>query len=158
MYEIIPANATNKDVDVKSSNESIVKINPDGTYNTIGMGEATITISTKEGDYKSQIKVNVKDGSELAAVKLTGLTTSSIVIGGWSQISYGATYTIYNNSDTQIKAISIGTTSQTIQLNGITIEPNSTTNVNLNFNNTNPNDITIYVKIDILGKEYTIHT
>lgn len=158
LYEIIPANATNKDVDVKSSNESIVKINPDGTYNTIGIGEATITISTKDGDSSSQTKVNVKDGSELATVKLTGLTTSGIVVGGWSQISYGATYTIYNNSDIQIKAISIGTSSQTIQLNEITIEPNSTTNVNLSFNNTNPNDITIYVKIEILGKEYTIHT
>ena len=61
LYVLVPENATNKEVEATSSNSSVVKINADGTYTTMELGDAVITIKTKDGNHSCQIQVNVKD-------------------------------------------------------------------------------------------------
>ena len=48
-YEVVPNNATNKDVDIVSSDPTIVRVNDDNTITALQIGEATLTLVASDG-------------------------------------------------------------------------------------------------------------
>ncbi len=86
-YTISPDNATNQGVMISSSDDEIVTINDN---NIIGVkeGNATVTITTVDGDYSAKINVNVKGGSKI--VNATGLTVSPSTVN----LSVGSSFEV----------------------------------------------------------------
>ena len=58
---ISPADATNKEVTWTSSDEKIVKVDANGKVTAVGEGNATITVTTKDGNFNATCEVIVKD-------------------------------------------------------------------------------------------------
>lgn len=57
---VLPANATNKDVNWTSSDASIAMVSPDGTVYAIKPGQATIMATTVDGGFAALCKIKVK--------------------------------------------------------------------------------------------------
>ncbi|MBQ4058347.1 MAG: leucine-rich repeat protein [Lachnospiraceae bacterium] len=57
---ILPENATNKEVLWSSSGRSIVSVDRNGRIKANAIGTATITVATEDGEYKASCKVTVK--------------------------------------------------------------------------------------------------
>ena len=77
-YTIQPSDASNKEVTWKSSNESVVKLEPTPTgYSAIAqkVGAATLTVTTVEGGKKASIKIEVR-----AHVESITLNTQRITV------------------------------------------------------------------------------
>ncbi|WP_051206102.1 starch-binding protein [Butyrivibrio sp. FC2001] len=55
-----PKKATNQDVKWSSSNKKVATVDENGKVAAVGSGEATITVTTKEGSYKATCKITVK--------------------------------------------------------------------------------------------------
>lgn len=68
-YTITPDNATNKEVEFKSSDNNIVAVDEKGTIKAINSGSAIITITSKDGNASRQIKVTVID-SDVASIDI----------------------------------------------------------------------------------------
>ena len=70
---VLPTNATNKDVEWKSSNASLVMVDTNGNIKAVGNedAKATITVTTKDGKYSASATVTVKAVSNV--VKVTGI-------------------------------------------------------------------------------------
>ena len=56
---ILPENATDKSVTWSSNNESVAIVNENGTITAIGVGNATITVTTNDGGLTATCEVNV---------------------------------------------------------------------------------------------------
>jgi uncharacterized protein YjdB len=56
---IIPSNASNKSLNWKSSNDNIVTIDNNGLLNAKNVGEATITVSSHDGNVSKIINIQV---------------------------------------------------------------------------------------------------
>ena len=78
---ISPSNATNKEVEWKSSNTAVATVAEDGTVTAVKAGTATITCTTKDGAKKATCSVEVKTGT----VAVTGVTLDkekiTVIIG-----------------------------------------------------------------------------
>ncbi|GAA0761956.1 Ig-like domain-containing protein [Clostridium sartagoforme] len=61
---IEPADATNKEVTWTSSDEKVAKVDENGKVIAVGEGKATITVTTKDGDFKATCEVTVKADNE----------------------------------------------------------------------------------------------
>ena len=70
---ISPADATNKDVTWTSSDEKIAKVDANGKVTAVGAGKATITVTTKDGNFKATCDITVKN-EEVQVVKVTGVS------------------------------------------------------------------------------------
>ena len=70
---ISPADATNKDVTWTSSDEKIAKVDGNGKVTAVGAGKATITVTTKDGNFKATCDITVKN-EEVPVVKVTGVS------------------------------------------------------------------------------------
>ena len=66
---IIPNNATNKNVNWISSNNSVATVN-NGVVTAIGKGQAIITVSINDGNYKADCLVNVSNPALSANVSI----------------------------------------------------------------------------------------
>ena len=60
---VAPDNATDKTVTWSSSEETVATVSSDGTVTAIGAGEATITVTTKDGNKTATCTVTVTDSS-----------------------------------------------------------------------------------------------
>lgn len=60
-YKIIPSSAENKSVTIVSDNEEVVTVS-NGIATAVGYGTATLTITTVEGGFSAELKVDVIDG------------------------------------------------------------------------------------------------
>lgn len=60
--DVYPENATDKRVSWKSSNNSIVSVDPDGNAVAKGRGSAKITVTTQDGNYSASSSVEVTVG------------------------------------------------------------------------------------------------
>lgn len=69
-----PPTATNKEVTWKSSNEKVATVDQRGNVKAVANGEATITVTTKDGGKTAECKVTVSDAAE--EVKVTDITIS----------------------------------------------------------------------------------
>ena len=74
-----PANATNKTVTWKSSDDSVATVSSDGTVVARGVGSATITVTTEDGNKMDEITVTV------SAVPVTGIE----IVGAPSSLKVG---------------------------------------------------------------------
>ena len=101
LYIIEPENATNKEVEVTSSDPSVVKINEDGTYTTLKLGSAIITVKTKDGNHSCQIEIAVEDIPFF--ISATSIGGSIISIGGVIQRNSILNWTFTNNSNTTVR-------------------------------------------------------
>ena len=84
-----PSNATNKEVTWKSSNEKVATVDQSGNVKAVAKGEATITVTTKDGGHKATCTVTVNENVQNVPV-------SGVSISGNTEINEGAT--------TQLKA------------------------------------------------------
>ena len=57
---ISPSNATNKEVTWSSSDENILKVDENGKVTAVSAGKATITVTTKDGEFKASCEITVK--------------------------------------------------------------------------------------------------
>lgn len=60
-YKVEPDNATNTEVEWTSSNEGVAIVDSLGKVFAVSPGVATITVTTRDGSYKSEVKVEVLD-------------------------------------------------------------------------------------------------
>ncbi|MBE6054716.1 MAG: LPXTG cell wall anchor domain-containing protein [Clostridium sartagoforme] len=58
---ISPSNATNKEVTWSSSDENILKVDENGKVTAVSAGKATITVTTKDGEFKASCEITVKN-------------------------------------------------------------------------------------------------
>ena len=72
---VSPANAKDKSLTWKSSDTKVVTVDENGNVKAVGAGTATITVTTKEGNFKAQVSVTVEEKTEEAdkEVKVTGV-------------------------------------------------------------------------------------
>ena len=77
--EILPENATNKNMTWESSDEGVASVNPDGLVTANGSGLCEITVTTKDGGLTSNCIVQVN-----LSVYITGieLNKSSLILEG----------------------------------------------------------------------------
>ena len=84
---ITPANATNKNVTWKSSDENVAEVNASGIVTAIGTGEATITVTTADGGKTANCKITVKE--ETVNVNEVSLNSNAetLTVGGTFQLT-----------------------------------------------------------------------
>lgn len=83
---VLPAHATNKDVNWTSSDVSVAMVSPDGTVYAIKPGQATIMATTVDGGFVALCKIKVK-AKEVIATSIQIIPTSrTIAIGETIQL------------------------------------------------------------------------
>lgn len=76
---IKPSNATNKNVTWKSSNTAVVKVSGNGKIEALKVGTATITVTTKDGNYKATCTITVtKKDVQVSTIAVTGITLNKV--------------------------------------------------------------------------------
>lgn len=60
---VIPSNATNKNVSWTSSNSSILMVNQNGLATAIAPGDSIITVTTADGNYTDSVRITVESKS-----------------------------------------------------------------------------------------------
>lgn len=101
-----PSNATNKNVTWKSSDTSVVKVDSNGKITALKVGKATITVTTKDGQYIATCNVTVKAKADSYSVVFTPIVQE--VTGAINQYSMSVSknsnsfsdfsFVIYNNT------------------------------------------------------------
>ena len=71
--QVLPSNASNRNVTWKSSNESIASVDTGGLVTAKALGDATVTVTTAETGYTADCVVHVTS----TAVPVTGITLNS---------------------------------------------------------------------------------
>ncbi len=66
-YNVLPENATNKNVTFTSSKPAIATVDSSGIVTAKKVGTTTITITTNDGNYKAKIKINVIKSNQAVA-------------------------------------------------------------------------------------------
>ncbi len=82
-YEILPSNASNKNVKFTSSNSSIASVSEDGTVTSKSTGTATITVTTVDGSKTASITIYA--GPHVESISINN-TDSDLHIGDKVQI------------------------------------------------------------------------
>ncbi|PWJ41804.1 Ig-like domain-containing protein [Sediminitomix flava] len=62
---VMPSNASNKSVSWSSSNTSVATVSQAGVVSGVGVGNATITVTTNDGNFKASSTVSVSTGNEV---------------------------------------------------------------------------------------------
>ncbi len=70
---VLPDNATNKAIDWSSDNPAIATVDENGKVKGVAIGEATITVTTQDGNKTAQCVVTVKDKTGLDDVEEGGI-------------------------------------------------------------------------------------
>ncbi len=72
-----PSNATNKDLEWKSSKKSVATVSSKGVVTPKKLGKTTITVVSDDGDYKATCKVTVKSALKSVKINKTKLTLNA---------------------------------------------------------------------------------
>ena len=96
---ITPSNATNENVSWSSSNPSVATVDNTGKVTAVGVGTATITVTTEDGGYDASCEVTVKTRPTVATPAPT-LTT--LCVGDGIEVSEP---TVNQNNGTLISAV-----------------------------------------------------
>ncbi|MGE7602917.1 Ig-like domain-containing protein [Peribacillus sp. NPDC097675] len=113
METIKPSNATNKQVTWSSSNTKVATVSGSGVVHSVSVGSTTITVTTKDGNFKARSKVIVSNPN--IEVKGIYLNTNSLKLN-------------INDKDTPLNA---------------TITPSNATNKNVTWTSSNPSVATV---------------
>lgn len=105
-YAIRYKNNTGHNVNWKSSDTSVAKVDGDGNVKAIAKGNATITVSSSDGKYSDYVSVKVLSG-DIEDYLTHTWTMSYVQIGGWIQASIGCT--LKNNSNYDIELTKLTT-------------------------------------------------
>lgn len=94
---VLPENATNKSLKWVSSNNSVATVSNKGVVKGIGKGNAKITVTTIDGEYKKEIIVTVKQTNKITNnstnknIKVTGIklnkSQTTILVGNTETIT-----------------------------------------------------------------------
>lgn len=96
-YEILPADAANKEVTITSNNEDVVSVESNGTLNAKSKGEATVFIASKDGNYTAIVPINVVNITDCISLSMS---SAGVLINGFYT---GSIYSyITNNSNKDI--------------------------------------------------------
>jgi uncharacterized protein YjdB len=78
---VLPVNATNKNVIWQSSNSGIATVNNNGLVSGVSVGNAIVTVITVDGSYSATSQVNVTDpGSGGGGVAVTGVSLDQTMV------------------------------------------------------------------------------
>ena len=106
---VTPSTATNKSVAYASSDEAVATVSNDGTVTGVAEGEATITVTTQDGNKSDTATVTVKK----AVVNVTGVTLDKTTLS----LEVGATATLNATiapSNASYKAVSFTSSDEAI--------------------------------------------
>jgi len=85
---IQPANATNKNITWSSNNNNVATVNSNGLISAVAAGNATITVTTQDGNKTATCNVTVTTPTvAVTGVTLNKTTTSIIYVGGTEQLT-----------------------------------------------------------------------
>ncbi len=79
MAHVLPERATDRSVTWTSSNSSVAAVNSTGQVTALSKGMATITVTTKDGGYKSSCTVTVKDN--MGSVTISPSSLDMLYVG-----------------------------------------------------------------------------
>lgn len=105
---VAPVNATNKNVTWTSSNRKIAKVSAKGKVTAVAPGQATITVTTKDGKFKKKIIVTVKP--KAPAFNLSSTKRTATI--KYKKVSGAAGYEIYRADSKNGKYYKITTRTQ----------------------------------------------
>lgn len=98
---VLPANATNKNINWSSSNSSIASVNSNGLVTANSAGSATITATAADGSGKYDTSAITVVAKALSSIAVSGAPSKTAYNTGESFDPTGITITAtYNNSDT----------------------------------------------------------
>lgn len=157
LYQLIPKEATNNDVEVISSNSSVVKVNENGTFTTVDVGQSDIIVKTKDGNFECKTTIEVKDVKDLVKIKLTSHSYSGIIIGGYSQFTHYYQYSVSNSSDRTALLIEAWTDPNNKKTLDVTIQAQSTVEA-FTLTTQSSTEPTVYAKVKFGNDEYQIQT
>ncbi len=102
---VTPDNATNKEVEYKSSNESIVKVDENGNIEAVGEGTATITVTSKaDPTKKDTITITVKKPVVDVEDVIVPEESIELEIGGKDKIEVTVTPDDATNKEVEYKS------------------------------------------------------
>jgi len=113
-YEILPKNATNKNVTWTSSDNEIVVIESDGTIKPLKTGEVTLTVETEDGSFKDTAIVYVQ-----VLVQSVSVKDDDIYIKPGKEIKLDYEITPSNATDKKLKWKSSNEKVATVDQNGV---------------------------------------
>lgn len=112
---VLPASATNRNVIWSSSDPSIVSVTQEGALTAVGIGTATVTVTTEDGGYTGSCSVTVTGIS----VESVSLDKTSITIGKDGTAQLTATVLPANASNPAVTWESSDETIATVSEDGI---------------------------------------
>ena len=88
LYEVIPNNATNKEVTFSSNNEEVANVNSKGLVTAKNAGSVDITIKTNEGKFTRFVSLTIEENvTNVKSISLNKKETS-LVVGGNEKLTY----------------------------------------------------------------------
>lgn len=113
-----PEDATNKSVSWSSSDSTIVTVE-NGKITAVGVGTATITVTTQDGNYKATCEVKVNSGGTTTVpVESVSLSKNSLSLTAGSTGQLTATITPSNATDKSVTWSSSNTSVATVDGSG----------------------------------------
>jgi uncharacterized protein YjdB len=133
---ISPANASNKNVAWSTSNSNVATVSSTGEIKAVGLGAATVTVTSTDGNYTASCVVNVKNITDF--ITLNFISSSTIYLNGYI---FGSIYSQITNSSSHVinlTKFTITNSSTNVVVaykNNIgNLAPNSSTNLGANLN------------------------
>lgn len=112
---VAPSGATNKNVTWSSSDEAVATVSDSGLVTAVGVGSATITVTTVNGSFTATCAITVNP------VRVTGVTlnqsTATLTVGG--TVSLTATVAPSNATNKNVTWSSNNTSAATVNSNGV---------------------------------------
>ena len=103
---VLPETATNRDVTWTSNDPNIATVDENGNVTAVKAGKTTITVTTKEGNYKASCAVTVTANAaqkELAGIRITTSPKKTTYVEGESFDKTGMTvYAVYKDNSREI--------------------------------------------------------
>ena len=116
---VAPENAANKSVTWSSSNESVATVEQNGKISAVGVGEATITVTTTDGGKTATCKVIVNKKAGAISYATTSINKTFGEANFTNELTKTGDGTVtYSSSDTKVAEVNTTTGEVTIKGNG----------------------------------------
>lgn len=116
---VLPENAANKNVTWSSSDENVAKVNKNGRVTAVAEGNAVITVTTEEGNFKASCKVTVKaNAPEEIDVESVSLDKTTLTLKPGTSDTLSATVAPEDATDKSLRWTSSNTNVATVDATG----------------------------------------